>query len=50
MAHEINNPLAGILQTSEVLSARLSTSLDIPVSLKAADKAGTTPAAIRMFM
>ena len=50
MAHEINNPLAGILQTAEVLASRLGHNLDIPASRKAADAAGTTMEAIESFM
>ena len=50
MAHEINNPLAGMIQTAEVLSARLSSRLDIPVSRKAAEAAGTTLEAVDKFM
>ena len=50
MAHEINNPLAGILQTAEVLASRLGHNLDIPASRKAADAAGITMEAIESFM
>lgn len=50
MAHEINNPLAGILQTANVLSNRLADKLDNPASLKAAEEAGTSPEAIAAFM
>ena len=49
MAHEINNPLAGILQTAGVLSSRLG-DLDIPANRKAAANAGTTLSAINSFM
>ena len=47
MAHEINNPLAGILQSSSVLSNRLTG--DLPANQKAADAAGTTMEAIRQY-
>ena len=39
MAHEINNPLAGIIQTSEVLKTRLS-DMKLPANIKAAEDAG----------
>jgi len=48
MAHEINNPLAGIMQTANVMSDRLSQ--DLPANLQAAQAAGTTMTAIRAFM
>ncbi len=48
MAHEINNPLAGIIQNIQVVINRLTS--DIPVNEKAAQKAGTDFAAIRAFM
>ena len=48
MAHEINNPLAGILQNTDVVINRLK--FDIPANLKAAKAAGTNMAAIRTFM
>ena len=50
MAHEINNPLAGMLQTAEVMANRLGKSLDIPASREAAQQAGTTLEAIESFM
>jgi PAS domain S-box-containing protein len=50
MAHEINNPLAGILQTANVLENRLSKKLSIPANHRAAQAAGTTMAAIDAFM
>ncbi|MET0029163.1 MAG: PAS domain S-box protein [Candidatus Thiodiazotropha sp.] len=50
MAHEINNPLAGILQTANVLSNRLVDKLDNSISIKAAEVAGTTTEAIQTFM
>ncbi len=42
MAHEINNPLAGIMQTARVMANRLGDSLDIPANRKAAEAAGAT--------
>jgi PAS domain S-box-containing protein len=48
MAHEINNPLAGMIQTAEVLSIRLEK--DLPANLLAAGDAGTTMDSIRAFM
>ncbi len=50
MAHEINNPLAGMMQTAEVMSSRLRTHLDMPANHKAAKEAGTTVDAIEKFM
>ncbi|MCB1849998.1 MAG: PAS domain S-box protein [Gammaproteobacteria bacterium] len=50
MAHEINNPLAGILQTAEVLANRLGTELPIPANEQAATAAGTSMSAIRTFI
>nr|WP_319394679.1 ATP-binding protein [uncultured Desulfobacter sp.] len=50
MAHEINNPLAGMLQTAQVMAQRLSADLDIPASRTAAQKAGTTIESIEQFM
>ncbi|MBI9102078.1 MAG: PAS domain-containing protein [Spirochaetales bacterium] len=50
MAHEINNPLAGIIQTSDVLFNRLASTLNIPANRKAAEKAGTSLEAVEEFM
>jgi PAS domain S-box-containing protein len=47
MAHEINNPLAGMVQTANVLSNRLN--LDIAANLKAAEEAGTSMQSIRTY-
>jgi len=47
MAHEINNPLAGIMQSAGVLSLRLTR--DNPANLEAAEKAGTDLAAVRTY-
>ncbi len=49
IAHEINNPLSGMIQTSDVLSTRLTVD-DLPANMKAARTAGTNMKAIRMFM
>jgi polar amino acid transport system substrate-binding protein len=48
MAHEINNPLSGILQGSQVISNRLK--LNSPASLKAAQDAGIKPDNLREFL
>jgi PAS domain S-box-containing protein len=48
MAHEINNPLAGILQNASVLSNRLTG--DLPANHKAAEASGTTLTAIRQYL
>ncbi|MDK1119296.1 MAG: PAS domain-containing protein, partial [Anaerolineae bacterium] len=48
MAHEINNPLAGMVQTASVVKNRLSQ--NIPANRTAALKAGTTIEAIREYM
>ena len=50
MAHEINNPLAGMIQTADVISRRLGERIDMPANLKAAKEAGTTMEAIQSFM
>ncbi len=47
MAHEINNPLAGILQSVQVLRNRLTTNL--PKYEKLAQQSGTTIEAIRTY-
>ena len=48
MAHEINNPLAGILQNVSVLKNRLLG--DLPANHKAAESAGTTLPAIQQYL
>jgi PAS domain S-box-containing protein len=48
MAHEINNPLAGILQNAAVLDNRLFG--DLPANRQAAETAGTTMAAIQHYL
>ena len=50
MAHEINNPLAGMMQTAQVMTQRLTSGLDIPASREAAKEAGTNIEAISRFM
>lgn len=50
MAHEINNPLAAMMQTASVISSRLVKDLDLPVNRKAAAEAGTEPEAIKRYM
>ncbi len=50
MAHEINNPLAGMMQTANVMANRLGAKVDLPANLKAAEEAGTTIEAIWNFM
>jgi PAS domain S-box-containing protein len=49
MAHEINNPLAGMMQTANVMKNRL-TANEIPANLKAAEAVGTNMEAIHDFM
>ncbi|HCY84723.1 MAG TPA: hypothetical protein DHV36_06270 [Desulfobacteraceae bacterium] len=49
MAHEINNPLAGMIQTADTLKKRLTT-IDMPANKKIADDLGLSMAAIRDFM
>nr|WP_269746325.1 PAS domain S-box protein [Desulfogranum japonicum] len=50
MAHEINNPLAGIMQTAEVMSNRLRRGVPISANTRAAEAAGTTMESIEQFM
>lgn len=47
MAHEINNPLAGMIQNAQVLSNRLTK--DLPANQKAAQEVGTNMESIRRF-
>ncbi|MCG8618308.1 MAG: ATP-binding protein [Desulfobacterales bacterium] len=49
MAHEINNPLAGMIQTADTLKKRLTT-IDLPANKKTADDLGISMTAIREFM
>lgn len=48
MAHEINNPLAGMMQNAQVISNRLSN--DNPANVNAALEAGTTIDVIRDYV
>jgi len=48
MAHEINNPLAGILQNVSLLKKRLTG--DLPANRQAAEAAGTTMAAMEGYL
>jgi len=48
MAHEINNPLAGIMQNAQVIHNRLTR--DIPANHDLAGELGTSMAAISSFM
>ncbi|MCP4686579.1 MAG: histidine kinase, partial [Desulfobacterales bacterium] len=50
MAHEINNPLAGLMQNAGVLANRLGGEIDIPANRRAAEAAGVSMAVIRAFM
>ena len=48
MAHEINNPLSGMMQNAQLIENRLSRNL--PVNVKAAEEAGTTLSSINAYM
>lgn len=50
MAHEINNPLAGMMQTADVIQRRLVEKIDMPANKKAAEDAGISTQAISKFM
>jgi PAS domain S-box-containing protein len=50
MAHEINNPLSGMMQTAQVMGRRLTSRFDIQANREAAKEAGTTIEAIERFM
>ena len=50
MAHEINNPLAGMIQSAEVISMRLWKNPDSSNNITAAKEAGTSMKAIKNFM
>ena len=49
MAHEINNPLAGMMQTAEVMGDRL-TNIGMPVNRRTAEEVGINLEGIRAFM
>jgi PAS domain S-box-containing protein len=48
MAHEINNPLAGIIQNMQVIRNRISD--PIPKNMEAAEKSGTSMESIQTYM
>nr|NJM00942.1 PAS domain S-box protein [Desulfobacula sp.] len=48
MAHEINNPLAGMIQNAQVVMNRLS--MDLPANEKAAAASGTNLKAVKTYM
>lgn len=49
MAHEINNPLAGMMQSANVISNRLAIP-EHPANQRAAEEAGTSMKAIGLYM
>ncbi|WP_022665440.1 ATP-binding protein [Desulfospira joergensenii] len=49
MAHEINNPLAGMIQSADVMKSRLM-DLNMPANLKAAREVSVSIEQIRAFM
>jgi len=49
MAHEINNPLAGMIQTANVMKSRLG-DMTISANLRTADEIGVSIEKIRAFM
>jgi len=50
MAHEINNPLAGMMQTANVMTTRLVGNSKIPANLKAAEESGISMGALAKYM
>ncbi|MBI9099161.1 MAG: HAMP domain-containing protein, partial [Spirochaetaceae bacterium] len=50
MAHEINNPLAGMIQTANVMSKRLDNKSLISANIKAAEEAGITMEGLRKYI
>ena len=50
MAHEINNPLAGMIQTADVLSGRLWEKADLPANRKAAEEVGLDLTILKTYM
>lgn len=48
MAHEINNPLAGMMQNAQVIENRLS--IDLPVNIATAEEMGTSLSKIKNYM
>jgi PAS domain S-box-containing protein len=49
MAHEINNPLAGMIQTANVMRDRLS-NREMPANIRAAEVSGISMSAIHSYM
>ena len=49
MAHEINNPLAGMMQSANVMKNRLGR-VDMPANLKVAEELGISMGDIKLFM
>jgi PAS domain S-box-containing protein len=49
MAHEINNPLAGIIQTARVMTKRLS-DIELTANMKAAEKAGISLEGLKKYL
>ena len=49
MAHEVNNPLAGIMQTANVMANRLTRD-DVPANIAAAENIGTDMKTIHAYM
>jgi len=49
MAHEVNNPLGGIMQTAHVMINRL-TDTDLPANVRAAEELGISLQSIRAYM
>jgi PAS domain S-box-containing protein len=49
MAHEINNPMAGIMQTADVLRNRLADA-NMPANIRIADEVGANMETIQAFM
>lgn len=49
MAHEINNPLAGMIQTADVMKSRLQ-NLEMKANLKAAGELGVSMKQIKAYM
>jgi PAS domain S-box-containing protein len=50
MAHEINNPLGGMMQTASVMENRLGKNLRTEANILAAEEAGTSIESIKKFM
>lgn len=48
IAHEINNPLAGVLQSAQVVLRRISS--DLPANRAAAEECGTTVEAVNAYL